>query len=170
MTYTIATKANGGKFHVVAAGSEAAICGTVAAEWFEVNTDSYSTVAEAVSALGHMLCTKCLKVAAKTEEPATEAVKATECGNVQPLPVRISQAANFAMSDFGICPDCGRWLVVLPSGVFRRHKPRFKAGSVKIASEIARYRETAAPYVAANGNRFTPEQAKLITEPLQYRP
>lgn len=26
------------------------------------------------------------------------------------------------------------------------------------------------PYIARNGNRFTPEQARLITEPLHYDP
>lgn len=30
--------------------------------------------------------------------------------------------------------------------------------------------EDPTPYVAANGNRFNKEQAKMITEPLAYRP
>jgi hypothetical protein len=67
-----------------------------------------------------------------------------KCENVKPLPLRISPKVNYAMSDFGVCPDCGRWLVILGSGFFRTHQPRFKAGSHKIEEEVNRYKAEAA--------------------------
>lgn len=68
-----------------------------------------------------------------------------KCINVQ-----ATEPRHGHRKDESICPQCGRWLVVLPSGFFRQHAPRFKPGNPKIATELARHAEFAAqPHPAA---------------------
>jgi hypothetical protein len=93
----------------------------------------------------------------------TQTTPAGKCTNVTPVS-RIEP--NGQPRRYGICPECGGSLAILNSGFFRTHKPVMKPGNPQIAKNI----EGQKPYVAANGNRFTPEQAKTITEVLRFEP
>lgn len=86
-----------------------------------------------------------------------------KCQNVTPVS-RFDEKGNLRRNS--VCGECGGYLAVLASGVFRKHNPVMKPGNPQIEINIAGMK----PFVAANGNRFTPEQAKLITEPLTLDP
>lgn len=62
----------------------------------------------------------------------------TPCTNPAPLAEDLARKAE-GRDRRGMCPECGAYLTILDSGVFRQHARRLKAGSPKITEAVERH-------------------------------